>query len=172
MGLIFCFRRASKLFPRNLNIQLQMFGQNNNDSQSPGRGPIALSDDDLAGATGIDWEDLEGQLGDEDGNDDNDEEEEMDDMVGGSGGLGEGRPLKPMKRLERYLDGDDDEEQEGQELSDVRVTSSSSRYHDDDDDEEEGAAHLKTPRGSDTQEGGRIQKDALFKLEDADSEQE
>ncbi|KAG0052747.1 hypothetical protein BGZ83_002151 [Gryganskiella cystojenkinii] len=64
LGLLFCFRRASKLLPRNLNIQLQLFKENlTGNGRSAGsqerRGPIALSDDDLEGATGIDWEALD-----------------------------------------------------------------------------------------------------------------
>lgn len=178
VGLLFCFRRASKLLPRNLNIQLQMFGQNDS-SNNPGRGPIALSDDDIAGATGLEWEDLEVPLRDEDFDaEEIVQDEELQDMAS--------RPLKPMKRSERYMDNDeddddnDDEENQGQELSSVHVTS---RYRDDEDEDaddvdSDSAARSKTVHGktgSAEPEGPLSQgqaKDSPFKLDDGDSEQE
>ncbi|KAI8347911.1 hypothetical protein B0O80DRAFT_463995 [Mortierella sp. GBAus27b] len=153
-GLLFCFRRASQLLPRNLNIQLQMFGQNNNDNQ--GRGPIALSDDDIAGATGLDWEDLEAQLHDDIDDEENIQDEELQDMAS--------RPLKPMTRSDRYLDDDDDEENQGQELSSVHATS---RYRDDDDGDtddvdNDSAARSKAGQGTE----GTSQQANPFKLDD------
>ncbi|KAF9574121.1 hypothetical protein EC968_007373 [Mortierella alpina] len=97
LGLLFCFRRASMLLPRNLSIQLQMFGQNNDNDNST-RGPIALTDDDMTGATGLDWEDLEAQLQDEE------ETEELEDIQPVS------RAQRPKKQV-RYaddIDGDED----------------------------------------------------------------
>ncbi|KAF8940273.1 hypothetical protein BGZ58_007164 [Dissophora ornata] len=169
IGLLFCFRRASRLLPRNLNMQLQMFGQNNRNAQ--GRGPIALSEDDLAGATGIDWEDLEAQLQeDEEEGEERGQGEEMDDMT---------RPLKPMTRNVRYMD---EEEEEGQELSSVSFRG---RYRDDDEDDEDAnedefhdfveSAGSKAPdSGGRPEESERkaTQKDTPFSLEDADGEQE
>lgn len=174
VGLLFCFRRASKLLPRNLNIQLQMFGQSDN-SNNPGRGPIALSDDDLAGATGLEWEDLEAPLRNGDFGDDEDvQDEELQDMAS--------RPLKPMKRQDRYLDNDEDddngdEESPGQELSSVLVAG---RYQDDEDENGEdtdggSAARSKIVHGKTEPEEAMLlgqAKDSPFKLDDGDSEQE
>ncbi|KAF9159845.1 hypothetical protein BGX20_002772 [Mortierella sp. AD010] len=150
--------KASSLLPRNLSIQLQGFGQNSNNNGVGRRGPIALSDDDLVGATGIEWEDIEAQLqGDGHGED---QEEEMDDMAS--------RPLKPMSRHDRYLD--DDEDEEGEEMSsNVNVN----RPYTDDDDEDGGDAnHEGTNPEATFREGESTesQKDSLFKLEDADSD--
>ncbi|ORZ14854.1 hypothetical protein BCR41DRAFT_381050 [Lobosporangium transversale] len=143
LGLVFCFRRASTLLPRNLNIQLQLFGGDNSDRNGLGigrRGPIALSDDDLEGATGLEWEDLEAQFhgegyedgldgGDGDGDEDGNEyhEEEMENMTAGS------RLLKPISRQNRYLDEDEDdeEEEEGQEM----MGGVNARYRDDDEED-------------------------------------
>lgn len=169
-GLLFCFRRASKLLPRNLNIQLQMFGQSDA-GNTPGRGPIALSDDDLAGATGLEWEDLDAQLHDDeyDINEEEEEEdapdEELQDMAS--------RPLRPMKRPERYHDNDDGdedhaEEDQGQELS--SFTGGAGRYRDDGDDDDALDAQGKAVAS----EGPLSQrpKDSPFQLDDEDSEQE
>ncbi|KAF9183349.1 hypothetical protein BGZ51_002732 [Haplosporangium sp. Z 767] len=65
-----------------------MFGENN--SSHPGRGPIALSDDDLIGATGVEWEDLEAQFQGENGDDEAD--------------IAIARPLKSMSKQGRYTD--------------------------------------------------------------------
>ncbi|KAF9346656.1 hypothetical protein BGX26_001832 [Mortierella sp. AD094] len=164
LGLLFCFRKASSLLPRNLNIQLQRFGQNSSSSNGAGRrGPIALSDDDLVGATGIEWEDIEAQLHGDDDEEGRDQEEEMDDMAS--------RPLKPMSRQDRYLDDEDDEE--GEELSsNVNVNR---RYLDDDyeDEDDDGDANNKATGSEAARRKGEStesQKDGLFKLDDADSD--
>ncbi|KAG0012124.1 hypothetical protein BGZ80_000189 [Entomortierella chlamydospora] len=141
-----------------LRIQLQRFGQNNSSNDVGRRGPIALSDDDLVGATGIEWEDIEAQLhGDNHGED---QEEEMDDMTS--------RPLKPMSRQDRYLY--DDEDEEGEEMSsNVNVN----RPYADDEGEDDGDVnHEGTNSEAALREGESTesQKDSLFKLEDADSD--
>ncbi|GJJ72839.1 hypothetical protein EMPS_05197 [Entomortierella parvispora] len=83
LGLLFCFRRASRLLPRNLNIQLQMFKESlsgggglDRNGGAGARGPIALSEDDLEGAVGIDWEALDEEFLREDGEIYNDDVEE------------------------------------------------------------------------------------------------
>ncbi|KAF9953139.1 hypothetical protein BGZ65_004853 [Modicella reniformis] len=149
-----------------------MFGQNDSSNNS-GRGPIALSDDDLVGATGIDWEDLEAQLHDNDGEDDT-HDEELQDMAS--------RPLKPMKRSERHLNNNgenDDDYSEFQELSSIPATG---RYRDaggaDDDVDNNTVARSKMGRGETAlsePEGDATQrraKDSPFKLDDADSDLE
>ncbi|KAF9089199.1 hypothetical protein BGX29_012173 [Mortierella sp. GBA35] len=160
-GLIFCFRRASTLIPRNLTIPLQMFGGQGSSSNSTQRGPIALSDDDLEGATGIDWEELDAQLEDVHGEDG----EEMLVAEGEGGGVG-GRLLKPVTRQARYLD-DDEEEEEGQGQN-VGYKTTEAEEEDDDapfvDDDEDLEAEAVQSEG--------LKKDRLFKLDDEESEQE
>ncbi|KAI1320689.1 hypothetical protein EDD11_010223 [Mortierella claussenii] len=149
-----------------------MFGQSNS-SHTPGRrGPIALSDDDLVGATGLEWEDLEAQLYDgeidaEEHQQNEYEGEEMGDMT-------TARPLKPITGRDRYLDDDEeDEENEGQELS----GGVNARYRDDDDDDDDDAKVGETS-GEETSEGklskskpsAAQKKDMLFQLEDTDPE--
>ncbi|KAF9934801.1 hypothetical protein FBU30_000095 [Linnemannia zychae] len=96
-GLLFCFRRASALMPRNLTIPLQMFGQ----SSDLTRGPIALSDDDMEGATRIDWEELDAQFVDLDGDDESSVTNgDAEDDAGA-------RLLNPVKKQTQYLDNDD-----------------------------------------------------------------
>ncbi|KAG0313067.1 hypothetical protein BGZ99_009099 [Dissophora globulifera] len=175
IGMLFCFRRASRLLPRSLNIQLQMFGQNS--TNNPGRGPIALSDDDLVGATGLEWEDLEAQLRDDDDDDENDDnvhggrvrergedyddqDDEMDDMA---------RPLKPMSRKDRYLDEDEDDNGEGQELSNVTVKG---RYRDDEDENEDEDDDEDEEFHDFVESAGDKKRDTLFKLEDGDSDRD
>ncbi|KAG9072043.1 hypothetical protein KI688_006265 [Linnemannia hyalina] len=148
---------ASSLMPRNLTIPLQMFGGQSS-SNSATRGPIALSDDDLEGATRIDWDELDAQfedLGDED----------SEELVAGGGG---GRLLKPMTRQARYLD-DDDEDGSQDDGEPYRMTSGADDVDDDApfvvDDDEELEAEVEVP-------GKGAKKDQLFKLDTNESEHE
>ncbi|KAF9540019.1 hypothetical protein EC957_004721, partial [Mortierella hygrophila] len=149
---------ASSLMPRSLTIPLQMFGGQNS-SNSATRGPIALSDDDLEGATRIDWDELDAQfegLGDGDG----------EELVAAGGG---GRLLKPMTRQARYLD-DDDEDGSQDDGEPYRMTSGADDVDDDDDapfvdDDEELEAEVEVP-------GKGAKKDQLFKLDTNESEHE
>ncbi|KAG0275172.1 hypothetical protein BGZ95_009107 [Linnemannia exigua] len=166
-GLLFCFRRASTLLPRNLTIPLQMFGQNNNSSTT--RGPIALSDDDLEGATRIDWDELDAQF------EDVDEDGYVGGRVGGgASGAGGGQVLKPVTRQARYLDDDEDEEGEGG-VQPFRTTGlgggdsengNDAPFLDDegDDDSEELGVEV------DSAPGKAVKKDRLFSLDDEESE--
>ncbi|KAF8979852.1 hypothetical protein BGZ46_004947 [Entomortierella lignicola] len=157
LGLLFCFRRASMLLPRNLNIQLQRFNQDSNSNGIGRRGPIALSEDDLLGATGIEWEDIETQLNEDD--EERDQEEEMDDMAS--------RPLKPMSSQDRYVD---DDGEEGEEMS-SNVNINSRRYRDNDDNDDNDAEGEGENENSEVTSGkGAAQKDSLFQLEDGDSD--
>ncbi|KAF9117206.1 hypothetical protein BGX27_000055 [Mortierella sp. AM989] len=132
-----------------------MFGQNNSGNGTGRRGPIALSDDDLVGATGIEWEDIEAQLRDDD-EEDQDREEEMDDMAS--------RPLKPMTGQDRYVDDDDEG---GEELSsNVNGRYRDDRYGDDNGDEDGEAAGSEQRKKA----GSTVGQKDLFKLEDADSD--
>ncbi|KAF9122780.1 hypothetical protein BGW39_009491 [Mortierella sp. 14UC] len=149
-GLLFCFRRASTLLPRNLTIPLQMFGQNNSSSST--RGPIALSDDDMEGATRIDWEELDAQF---------------EDMGDASGTGGSGRMLTPVAKQARYLDDDEDDDGEGQPFR-------TSGFEGDDDapfldnDEDDVNEQLETEDTS----GKTAKEDGLFNLDDEESEQQ
>ncbi|KAF9198346.1 hypothetical protein BGZ49_000849 [Haplosporangium sp. Z 27] len=160
LGLLFCFRRASMLLPRNLNIQLQRFNQDSDSNGIGRRGPIALSEDDILGATGLEWEDIETQLNEDD--EERDQEEEMDDMAS--------RPLKPMSSQDRYVDDDDEE---GEEMS-SNVNINNRRYRDNDDNDDnddavEGEGEInENPEV--TSGKGAAQKDSLFQLEDGDSD--
>ncbi|KAF9438552.1 hypothetical protein BGZ76_006934 [Entomortierella beljakovae] len=150
---------------------LQMFGNNNNNNGAGRRGPIALTDDDLVGATGIEWEDIEAQLrdgedediimDDSDDDDDYEDQEELQDMAS--------RPLKPINSKDRYLD-DDDEDDEGEEMT----SQVNQRYRDDDDDDDDGAhAGNSTGESNILQNQAGIdenQKDPAFKLDDGDSD--
>ncbi|KAF9144350.1 hypothetical protein BGX30_013058 [Mortierella sp. GBA39] len=157
-GLLFCFRKASSLMPRSLTIPLQMFGGQNS-SNSAARGPIALSDDDLEGATRIDWDELDAQLedlGDEGG----------EELVAAGGG---GRLLKPMTRQGRYLDDDDENEDGSQDDGEpYRMTTGADDVDDDapfvDDDEEMEAEVEVSGKGA--------KKDQPFKLDADESEHE
>ncbi|KAF9949891.1 hypothetical protein BGZ72_008344 [Mortierella alpina] len=187
LGLLFCFRRASMLLPRNLSIQLQMFGQDNNNSNA--RGPIALTDDDMTGATGLDWEDLEAQLHNEE------DVEELEDIQP-LRQRQEGRTQRPVTKRVRYADEDADED------AAKPLTSSSGlggAYTDDNDESEDDGGHstapyrveveeervptTKKPERTELQEARTdsdetllqeetTQKDDLFKLDDTDSELE
>ncbi|KAF9907907.1 hypothetical protein EC991_010420 [Linnemannia zychae] len=148
-GLLFCFRRASTLLPRNLTIPLQMFGQNNNSSSST-RGPIALSDDDMEGATRIDWEELDAQF---------------EDMGNASGTGGSERMLAPVTRQARYLD--DDEEADG-EAQPFRTSgfegNDDAPFLDDDEDDVDQALEAEVAPGK------PAKSDQLFNLDDEEQQ--
>ncbi|KAG0289056.1 hypothetical protein BGZ96_007291 [Linnemannia gamsii] len=159
-GLLFCFRRASALIPRNLTIPLQMFGGGGGQSNrsSATRGPIALSDDDMEGATRIDWDELDAQFEDLNGNGG----EELQ-AAGGSGRL-----LKPVTRQARYLDDDGDEDGSQDDGEPYRMTAggedeNAAPFADDDDEELEAGTEVP---------GKGAKKDQLFKLGTDESEQE
>ncbi|KAG0070838.1 hypothetical protein BGZ89_012337 [Linnemannia elongata] len=147
---------ASTLIPRNLTIPLQMFGGQNS-SNSATRGPIALSDDDLEGATRIDWDELDAQFEDLGG-------EGGEELVAAGGG---GRLLKPMTRQARYLD-DDDEDGSQDDGEPYRMTSGADDVDDDApfvDDDEDLQADVEVP-------GKGAKKDQPFKLDANESEHE
>lgn len=151
-----------------------MFGQNNDNSSA--RGPIALTDDDMTGATGLDWEDLEARLHDE---------EDPEQLGGGA--------QRPKKQV-RYADDADEDA-----VKPLTAASSEleGRYTDDNDEsdgeedqsapyrvvvEEERVSTAKEPARTEIHEARTdsdetllqevtTQKD-LFKLDDTDSELE
>ncbi|KAF8942710.1 hypothetical protein BGZ47_006200 [Haplosporangium gracile] len=155
-GLLFCFRKASTLIPRSLTIPLQMFGGQNSGSNAT-RGPIALSDDDLEGATRIDWDELDAQF------------EDLGDNGGGeelTAARGGGRLLKPMTRQTRYLD--DDDEDGSQDGEPYRMNTGVEDEENDApfvDDDEELEAEAALP-------GKVTKKDRLFKLDAEESDYE
>ncbi|CAO3563107.1 unnamed protein product [Mortierella alpina] len=184
LGLLFCFRRASTLLPRNLSIQLQMFGQNGDNSSA--RGPIALTDDDMTGATGLDWEDLEAQLHDEE------DLEELEDIQPTS------RAQRPKKQV-RYADDVDVDGDAAKPLTTTVFRSGATeRYTDDHDEsgdeqdssipyrvavEDDRVNTAKEPARTEMDEARTesdetllqeetAQKDDSFKLDDTDSELE
>ncbi|KAF9585599.1 hypothetical protein BGW38_001621 [Lunasporangiospora selenospora] len=164
LGLLYCFRRASTLLPRGLNIPLQIFngGSGASGDRLSRRGPIALSDDDLHGATGLDWEDVDAQL-EEDGlifrdghDDDNDAvdlclgEDEDGDSIDESEEVAASRPLTNMSRKKlglgvRFKDDEEidsfenEEEAMGRPLTDMsqKMPGFGVRFKDDEDDEDD-----------------------------------
>ncbi|KAF9214854.1 hypothetical protein BGZ59_002844 [Podila verticillata] len=135
LGLLFCFRRASTLMPRNLSIQLENMFSGQNGGVRARRGPIALSDEDLAGATGIDWDELEDHAVDRtvialDSDEEVDEGQELQEGTG---------------PFAQYTEDEDDEEEEGAYHVSVNVpeTSRDSPFQlDDEDNDNDGAALL------------------------------
>ncbi|KAK3842729.1 MAG: hypothetical protein J3R72DRAFT_125805 [Linnemannia gamsii] len=167
-GLLFCFRRASTLLPRNLTIPLQMFGQNNNNSTT--RGPIALSDDDLEGATRIDWDELDAQF------EDIDEDGYVGGRASGASGAVGGQVLKPVTRQARYLDDNEDDEGEGEVQpfrtsgleSDGDEDDNDAPFVDDEDDDDNEESEVVVESALDK----AAKKDRLFSLEDEEREHE
>ncbi|KAF9411265.1 hypothetical protein BGZ94_001391 [Podila epigama] len=145
-GLLYCFRRASTFMPRNISIQLENIFTGHSDGRR--RGPIALSDEDMAGATGIDWDELEeaGLDGTATALDNDDSEDGEQD--------------------------EEDSEDEGQELQESRRGTAFSRFRDDhdrDDDAEENHSpgrHVSISMPTDPKQP----KDSQFKLSDDDEE--
>lgn len=136
-----------------------MFGGGGQNSRgSATRGPIALSDDDMEGATRIDWDELDAQFEDLGG----DDGEELQAAGGG------GRLLKPVTRQARYLDDDRDEDDSQDDGEPYRMTTGgededAAPFVDDDDDELEAGTAVA---------GKGAMKDRLFKLDTDESEHE
>lgn len=133
-----------------------MFGGQNS-SNNATRGPIALSDDDLEGATRIDWDELDAQFEDLEG-------EDGEELVAAGGG---GRLLKPVTRQAQYLD-DDDEDGNQDDEEPYRMSSGAGDAGNDApfvDDDEELEAEEEAP-------GKDAKKDRLFKLDANESEPE
>lgn len=126
------------LMPRNLSIQLENLFSGQDGGVRARRGPIALSDEDLAGATGIDWDELEEHAVDRtvialDSDEEEDEQDEGQELQEGTGPFAQ------------YTEDDDDEEEEGAYHISVNVpeTSKDSPFQlDDEDDDNDGAALL------------------------------
>ncbi|KAF9964251.1 hypothetical protein BGZ70_006718 [Mortierella alpina] len=162
-----------------------MFGQNNDNSSA--RGPIALTDDDMTGATGLDWEDLEAQLHDEE-----EDLEELEDVQP------LGKAQRPKKQV-RYADDVDADGDAAKPLTSTMSTSEpTGRYTDDNDESgddqdqsspyrvvvEDGRVNTgKEPARTENDEArtdsdetllheATVQKDDSFKLDDTDSELE
>jgi hypothetical protein len=131
-------------------------GQNSRSNAT--RGPIALSDDDLEGATRIDWDELDAQFEDLNG----DDGEELQ-AAGGNGRL-----LKPVTRQARYLDDDGEEDGSQDDGEPYRMTTGGDIEDEApfmDDDDEESEAGMAIP-------GKGAKKDPLFKLDADESEHE
>jgi len=135
-----------------------MFGQSN-----ATRGPIALSEDDLEGATGIDWEELDAQL----------EEADVDGELtpgtsAAAAGAGTGRGmdqlLKPMSKQTRFADNGTVDQEEVEPYRTTSTGENDAPYVDDDgtdDLEAELLPSKSVPR-----------EERLFKLDDEESEHE
>ncbi|KAF9150372.1 hypothetical protein BG015_007822 [Linnemannia schmuckeri] len=132
-------------------------GMGFNSGSNATRGPIALSDDDLEGATRIDWDELDAQF---ENLSDNGSGEEL---VAAGGG---GRLLKPMTRQTRYLD--DDDEDNSQDEEPYRMNTGAGDEENDApfvDDDEELEAEVAVP-------GKSVKKDRLFTLDAEEGEHE
>lgn len=125
------------LMPRNLSIQLENMFSGQDGGVRTRRGPIALSDEDLAGATGIDWDELEDHAVDRtvialDSDEEEDGQDEGQELQEGTG------------PFSRYTEDDDDEEDEGAYHVSVNLpeTSKDSPFQLDDQDDDNDAAAL------------------------------
>ncbi|KAF9301868.1 hypothetical protein BGZ74_006168 [Mortierella antarctica] len=140
LGLLFCFRRASTLMPRNLSIQLENMFSGQDGGVRARRGPIALSDEDLAGAQGLDWDELEDHSLDRTviALDSDEEENEQD----------EGQELQEGTRaFARYTEDDDEDAQEEEEGAynvsvNVPERQEDSQFQLDDEDDDDAALLL------------------------------
>ncbi|KAG0357915.1 hypothetical protein BG005_002980 [Podila minutissima] len=140
LGLLFCFRRASTLMPRNLSIQLENMFSGQDGGVRARRGPIALSDEDLAGAQGLDWDELEDHSLDRTviALDSDEEENEQD----------EGQELQEGTRaFAPYTEDDDEDAQEEEEGAynvsvNVPERQEDSQFQLDDEDDDDAALLL------------------------------
>ncbi|KAG0028732.1 hypothetical protein BGZ81_004460 [Podila clonocystis] len=139
LGLLFCFRRASTLMPRNLSIQLENMFSGQDGGVRARRGPIALSDEDLVGAQGLDWDELEDHSLDRtvialDSEEEEDEQNDGQELQEGTGPFAQ------------YTEDDDEDAQEEEGAYNVSVSvperHEDSQFQLDDDDDDDAALLL------------------------------
>ncbi|KAG0210114.1 hypothetical protein BGX28_009655 [Mortierella sp. GBA30] len=129
-----------------------MFGQASDANNS--RGPIALTDDDLEGATGLDWEDLEAQMqGVEE------EQEEMEDMESTRVEESAAKPLKSASKKQVRYEDDDENDAAAQLLKPMSGQKGGRYKYDDghgesDDEEEEEEGNSSRPYKDDDERDG------------------